>query len=95
MTGIDVIIAVTITAMIDTTITIAMTITIGVTTEGMITATTSAMTDETIDVAKMIIITTTIITKNGLYHHRIKGPTPMVRSSQPPERSASSSAVAK
>jgi hypothetical protein len=70
-----------------------------VTTAGMITATTSVTTGETVDaminVAKMTIIATTTIAKSGLYHHRLKGATPMVRSSRPTERSTSSSAVAK
>jgi hypothetical protein len=99
MTGINVIIAATITVMTDATITVATTITTGVTTAGMVAATTSATTGETtdamIDVAKMTIIATTTITKSGLYHHRLKGATPMVCSNQLTERSTSSSMVAK
>jgi hypothetical protein len=99
MTGIDVIIAATITMMTDATITVATTITIGVTTAGMVAAKTSAttgeMTDVMIDVAKMTIIATTTIAKSGLYHHCLKGATPMVRSSRLTERSTSSSVVAK
>jgi hypothetical protein len=98
MTGIDFIIAATIAAITDATITIAMTITAGVTTAGMVATTTSVMTGETIDVmidvAKMTIIATTTIAKSGLYHHCLKAATPMVHSSRPTERSTSSSAVA-
>jgi hypothetical protein len=61
--------------------------------------TTSAMTDETtdvmIDAAKTTTTATTIITRSELHHHLPKGATPMVHSSQPTERSTSSSAVAK
>jgi hypothetical protein len=99
MTGIDVIITATIAAMTDAMIIVAMTITTGVMTAGMITVKTSATTGEMIDVmidiAKMTIIATTIISKSGLYHQLLKGATPMGCSNRPTERSTSSSAVAK
>jgi hypothetical protein len=99
MTGIDVIITATIAAMTDATITVAMTITTGMMTAGMITvktsATTGEMIDVMIDVAKMTIIATMIIAKSDLYHHLLKGATPMGCSNRPTERSTSSSAIAK
>jgi hypothetical protein len=63
--------------MTDATITVATTITTDVTTAGMITATTSAMTGEMIDaminITKITTIAMTTIAKSGLYHHRLKG----------------------
>jgi hypothetical protein len=65
----------------------------------MIAMTTSVMIAEMIDattnVAKTTTATTTTIEKSGLHHHHLKGATPTVRSSQPTERSISSSVVAK
>jgi hypothetical protein len=99
MTGIDMIIAVTIVAMTDVMTTVATTITTGVMTARVIVVTTSVTTDETInvmtDVTKTTTTATTTIEKSGLHHHRPKGVTPTVRSNQPTERSTSSSAVAK
>jgi hypothetical protein len=94
-TGIDVIIIATITAMT----TVAMTKMTGVTTTGMIIVTTSVTTVEKIgvmiDVVKTTTIAMTTIGKSELHHHRLKGETPMVRSSQPTEKSTSSLEVAK
>jgi hypothetical protein len=77
MTGIDVIIAATIAAMTDTTTTVAMTETTGVTTTGVIAATTSVMTDENIntmiDVTKTTTTAMTTIRKNELHRYRPKG----------------------
>jgi hypothetical protein len=65
----------------------------------VIVVTTSVTTNETIDamidVAKTTTTATTTIEKSGLHHHRPKGVTPTVRSSQTTERSTSSLAVAK
>jgi hypothetical protein len=65
----------------------------------VIAVTTSVMTTEMIDVmtdvAKMTTTATTTTAKSGLHRQHLKGATPMVRSSQPTERSTSSSAVAK
>jgi hypothetical protein len=70
-----------------------------VTTARFITATTSAVTVETIgattDVPRTTTIAATTTAKSGLHRHHLKGATPMVRSSQPTERSTSSSAAAK
>jgi hypothetical protein len=78
---------------------VAMTVTTGVTTARMIAVTTSAMITEMTgamtNVAKTTTPSTTITAKNGLHHHHLKGATPMVRSSQPTERSISSSVVVK
>jgi hypothetical protein len=103
MTGINVIISATTTAMTRATTIVVMTATTGVTTKGviivMIATMTSATTDEMInamiDVARTTTITTTIIRKNGLHYHRPKGATPMACSRRPTMRSTSSSAVAK
>jgi hypothetical protein len=62
-----------------------------VTTSVMIAEMTGAMTD----VSKATTTATTTTAKSGLHHHHLKGATPMVRSSQPTERSISSSVVAK
>jgi hypothetical protein len=63
----------------------------------VIVVTTSVTTDETIDamtdVAKITTTAMTTIEKSGLHHHRPKGATPTVCSSQPTE--TSSLAVAK
>jgi hypothetical protein len=99
MIWIDAIIAVTIIAITGTTTIAAMTEMTGVTTTGIVAATTIATTDKRIDamidVAKTTTTTTTTIGKNGLHHHHPKGATPMVHSRQPTERSTSSLAVAK
>jgi hypothetical protein len=103
MTGIDVIITATITAMTEVTTTVAMTATTGVTTTKvivvMIATTTSAMTDEMTDVmiddTRTTTITTTTTGKNELHRHHPKGATPMAHFRRPTTRSTSSSAVAK
>jgi hypothetical protein len=64
---------------------------ITVTTSVMIAEMTGAMTD----VARTTTTATTTVAKNGLHHHHLKKAIPMVRSSQPTERSISTSAVAK
>jgi hypothetical protein len=48
-----------------------------------------------IDFARMTTTATTTTAKSDLHHQHPKGATPVVRSSQPTERSTSSSAVAK
>jgi hypothetical protein len=57
--------------------------------------TTAEMIDAMTDVAKTTTTATTTTAKSGLHRHHLKGATPMVRSSQPIERSTSSLAVAK
>jgi hypothetical protein len=98
-TGIDVIIAATTAAMTDATTIVTTTATTGVTTTKVIAVMTSAvtakMTDVMTDVAKTTTTATTTTVRSGLHRHHLKGATPMVRSSQPTERSTSSSAVAK
>jgi hypothetical protein len=61
----------------------------------MTSAVTAKMTDVMTDVAKTTTTATTTTVRSGLHRHHLKGATPMVRSSQPTERSTSSSAVAK
>jgi hypothetical protein len=65
----------------------------------IITVSTSAVTTETIgvttDVARTTTTAMTTTARSGLHHHHLKGATPMVRSSQPTERSTSLLAVTK
>jgi hypothetical protein len=99
MTGIDVIIAATTTAMTDATTTVAMTATTGVMITGVISvviatmtsATTDEMTDTMLDVARTTTITTTTTGRNKLHHHRLKGATPMACFRRPTARSTSTS----
>jgi hypothetical protein len=58
-------------------------------------ATIAGMTDVMTDIAKMTTTAMTTTVKNGLYHHFLKGATPMARSRRPTERLTSSSVVAK
>jgi hypothetical protein len=99
MTGIDVTIATTTATMTGATTIVAMTEATGVMTTGvivvMLATTTSATTDEMIDVARATTIAMIIIGRNGLHRHRPKGATPMVHSRRPTVRSTSSSAVTK
>jgi hypothetical protein len=103
MTGIDVIIAATTVVMTGATTTVAMTVTTGVMTTGvivvmiatMISATTDEMTDMMIDVARTTTITRITIGRNRLHRHRPKGATPMAHFRRPTARSTSSSVVAK
>jgi hypothetical protein len=98
-TGIAMIISAIITATTDVTIIIAMTTTIDVRITRMIEVTTSAtiagMIDVMTDIAKTTTTATITTVKNGLYHHFLKGATPMARSRRPTERLTSSSVVAK
>jgi hypothetical protein len=70
-----------------------------VTTAKVITVTTSTLTAEmigaTTDVFRTTTTAATTTARSGLHLHHLNGATPMVRSSQPIERSTSSSAVAK
>jgi hypothetical protein len=95
MTGISMIIAAIITATTDVTIIVAMTTTIDVRITRMIEVTTSATIAGMTDIAKTTTTATTTTVKNGLYHHFLKGATPMARSRRPTERLTSSSVVAK
>jgi hypothetical protein len=81
--------------------TIVMTInaTTGVTTEGVIVVTTSAITAEMIyviiDTARTTTTATTATVRSDLHHHHLKGATVIVHFNQPIERSTSSSVAAK
>jgi hypothetical protein len=102
------IIAATIAAMTDVTITAvmtdvttidAMTTTTGVTTTGvivqMIAMMIAATTDVMTNIARTTIITKIATGKSGYLHHLPKGATPTVHSRRPTVRSTSSSEVAK
>jgi hypothetical protein len=97
--GIDVIVAATTAAIIDATTIVTVTATIGETTARVISVTTSAVTDEMTgvmtDVTRMTTTAMNTTARNDPHRHNQKGATPMVRFSQPTERSTSSSAVAK
>jgi hypothetical protein len=90
------VITVAVSAMIDATTIVATT---GVTTARVITVTINIVTAEMIgamiDVARTTTTSTTTIARSDFHYHHLKGATPMVRSSQPTERSTSSSVVAK
>jgi hypothetical protein len=98
-TGIDEIITATTAMMTDTTTIVPTTATTGVTTAKVIAMTTSTVTAEMInvmtDVVKTITTSATTTARSDLHHHHLMEATPMVRFSQPTERSTSSPVVAK
>jgi hypothetical protein len=95
--GINVIIAATITATTDATITVVTTAPTGATEVIIVTITTmiATTTDAMIDVARMTTTAKTTTVKSGQLRHRPKGATPMVHSRKLTARSTSSSEVDK